>query len=165
MSMFRRVLPHPYLSLFIILLWMSLASALTAGQFLLAVFFAIVVPWLTQAFWVDQPRIVRPIAALGLFGIFLYDVVVANLEVARRVLGPIHALKPAWVEVPLDIDDAFIATVLGSIITLTPGTLTCTVDVPNSRLLVHFLHVEDQQASVADIKSRYEARLKRIFAC
>lgn len=165
MTPVRRAIPHPYVSLFIVALWMALAPAPTFGQFCLAVLFAWLVPLLTSAFWPEQRRVASPLAAIELLAVFVYDVIVANLQVARLALGNTAKLKPAWVEIPLDIDDEFVATILGSIITLTPGTLTCTVDVPNSRLLVHFLNVDDEAAGIADIKSRYEARLKRIFAC
>ena len=49
-------------------------------------------------------------------------------------------------------------------ITLTPGTLTAEFSADSKTLLIHALHAPDPDAIRDDIKSRYEARLKRIFA-
>jgi multicomponent K+:H+ antiporter subunit E len=165
MTLFRRLLPHPLLSLTIFALWMVLAPGLTTGQAVLAGLLAVTVPIFTEGLWPERPRVTSLWAAAMFFLKFLFDIVIANVEVARRVLGPIQTLKPAWVEVPLDVDDAFVATILGSVISLTPGTVTCSVDMKRRVLHVHFLHVEDPDASVRVIKDRYEAALKRIFGC
>ena len=49
-------------------------------------------------------------------------------------------------------------------VTLTPGTLTAEFSADSKTLLIHALHAPDPDATRDDIKSRYEARLKRIFA-
>ena len=95
----------------------------------------------------------------------LWDIVVANLEVARLVLGPSDRLHPAFIELPLDIDEPFVATVLASIITLTPGTVSVDIDRDRRMLLVHALDVTDIPAAIDTIKRRYEAPLTEIFGC
>jgi multicomponent K+:H+ antiporter subunit E len=81
------------------------------------------------------------------------------------VLGPLDRLDPAFVEVPLDLDDPFIATLLGSIVSLTPGTVSIEVDHDRRLLHVHALDVDDPATLIATIKARYEAPLKEIFRC
>ena len=51
-----------------------------------------------------------------------------------------------------------------SAITLTPGTLSCDLSQDRDALLVHCLHAPDPEAVLEEIKTRYEARLKEIFA-
>jgi multicomponent K+:H+ antiporter subunit E len=46
---------------------------------------------------------------------------------------------------------------------MTPGTLTADISADGRALLIHSLHAPDPDSIRADIKSRYEARLKRIF--
>jgi len=96
--------------------------------------------------------------------IVAYDIVKSNLEVARRILGPESALRPGFVRVPVALTDPYAITVLAGIITMTPGTLTCAVAPDGRSLLVHALHLEDAEALVAEIKSRYESPLMEIFA-
>jgi len=91
--------------------------------------------------------------------------VTANLAVARRVLGPIGRLRPAFVEVPLDTTQPDAVALLASIITMTPGTLAAEIDEARARIIVHVLDLEDAAALVAQIKRRYELPLKEIFGC
>jgi len=74
-------------------------------------------------------------------------------------------LRPAFVEVPLDIKDDFAITLLTSTVSLTPGTVSADISADASRMLVHALHVEDEAVLVDQIKQRYERRLKEIFEC
>ena len=69
-----------------------------------------------------------PVAALRLALVVLGDIVTANLLVARQVLGPPAALRPDFLDVPLDIVDPLVATILGSIVSLTPGTVSVEID-------------------------------------
>jgi multicomponent K+:H+ antiporter subunit E len=80
------------------------------------------------------------------------------------VLGPPGRLRPAFIEVPLDIDQPLAIALLGSIVTMTPGTVSSEVSEDRRRLLVHVLDAPDPDAVVRQIKSRYERRLKEIFA-
>lgn len=160
-----RLLPFPLLSLIIFILWLGLAPAPTPGQALLGGIIAIAMPHLTRSFWPNPPRIRKPLAGLRLVGVVLFDIVTANVEVARQVVGPIRALRPGFLAVPLDIDDPFIATVFGSIISLTPGTVSCDIDRKRKVVLVHALNIDEPHAFVARMKARYEAPLKEVFGC
>ena len=161
----RRVLPQPLVSLMILALWVAIAPAPSLGQFLLGGAIALAIPWFTHPFWPEAPRLARPGVAVRLFLQVLWDIVVANVEVARLVLGPADRLHPAFIELPLEIEDPFVATVLASIITLTPGTLSVDIDRERRVLLVHALDVTDVPAAIDTIKRRYEAPLREIFGC
>jgi multicomponent K+:H+ antiporter subunit E len=50
-------------------------------------------------------------------------------------------------------------------ITLTPGTVSVDIDLPARVLTVHMLLVDDEQAAVREMKTRYEARIREIFQC
>jgi multicomponent K+:H+ antiporter subunit E len=160
-----RILPQPVMSLLILGVWLVLAPAPTLGQFLIGLSLALALPWLTRGFWPEQPRLHRPLVALRFLGVVLADIVTANLLVARQVLGPTEALRPGFLEVPLDIADPFVATMLGSIVSLTPGTVSVDVDRERGVLIVHALHLPDAPEAASLIKSRYEAPLKEIFGC
>ncbi|MBY0334561.1 MAG: Na+/H+ antiporter subunit E [Acetobacteraceae bacterium] len=159
------VLPRPGLSLLILGLWLVLAPAPTTGQVLIGLALAVALPVLTRGFWPGRVRVRRPLAALRLLGVVLADIVTANLLVARQVLGPPERLRPGFFAVPLEIHDPFVATLLGSIVSLTPGTVSVDIDRERGALQVHALHIEDPAAAAAQIKSRYEAPLKEVFAC
>lgn len=93
------------------------------------------------------------------------DIIVANVVVAGLILGPRSRLHPAFVEVPLDVRDRYVVTILASIVSLTPGTVSADIDLQRGILLVHGLNVGDPQELIDDIKLRYEVPLKEIFGC
>jgi multicomponent K+:H+ antiporter subunit E len=165
MSALERVLPQPIVTLVIAGLWLVLAPAISLGNALLAAILGLAIPFATRRFWPGRLRIRRPIAGVVLFLRVMGDITVANWHVARLVLGPLAGLRPTFVRVPIDISDPFVATLLGSIVSLTPGTVSIDIDRQNGTLLVHGLDIEDQAALIASIKSRYEAPLKEIFGC
>jgi multicomponent K+:H+ antiporter subunit E len=90
---------------------------------------------------------------------------VANWQVARLVTDPIKRIHPAFVMVSIDIHDPLVATILGSIVSLTPGTVTADIDMQSALLYVHALNAGDAQHLIVAIKTRSEAPLKEIFAC
>lgn len=160
-----RLLPRPGLSVLILGLWLVLAPAPTLGQALIGLLLAVGLPLATRGFWPGAVRVRRPLAALRLLGRVLADIVTANLLVARQVLGPPEVLRPAFFEVPLDLADPFLATLLGSIVSLTPGTVSVDIDRQAGVLRVHALHAEDAAAAATQIKARYEAPLREVFGC
>lgn len=161
----HRLLPRPLLSLGIFLVWALITNAASLALLVLGGVLALVVPQLTAPFWPEPPRLVRPLAALRLLAVFACDIVTANWRVARQVIGPLHRLSPAFVEVPLELRDPFVATLLASVVSLTPGTVAIDVDRSNWILLVHALDAPDPQALIDEIRERYERPLREIFAC
>lgn len=161
----RRWLPQPLLSLCLLLVWMLLVDSSSLGQWLLGALLGWLIPFLTQLFWITPPRIYRP-GKLCLFLLrVLGDIVIANLQVAKLILGPVDRLRPAFVEVPMLLEDDLALTMLASVISLTPGTVSADLSDDRKTLLVHSLDVADEAALVAEIKSRYEAPLLEVFTC
>ncbi len=156
-------LPAPLMSATLFLFWLLVNQSASAGNLVLALLFAIVLPRVFGGFRVDPPRIRRPFVIARLAGVVLYDIVMSNIEVARQILGPESRLRPAFVWVPLDIRDPHGITALAGIITMTPGTLSSDLTDDCSHLLVHALNVDDEQALIDSIKQRYEAPLREIF--
>jgi multicomponent K+:H+ antiporter subunit E len=74
-------------------------------------------------------------------------------------------LRPAFVEIPMLLEDELALTMLASIISLTPGTVSADLSDDRKTLLVHGLDVDDEATLVAQIKLRYEAPLLEVFAC
>lgn len=165
MTLRERLLPQPVLTLVITTLWLVLASDASAGNVLLGLTIGLLIPPFSSAFWPGRPHTFRLGPALRLLVVVIYDIIVANIAVARIVLGNVDRIRPAFVDVPLDTADPYVATILGSIITLTPGTLTIDIDMEKRVAHIHALDVQDRSMLIAEIKNRYEAPLKEIFGC
>lgn len=163
--MMRRLLPRPALSLTLFLLWAVLSNAASLATLLLGAILALALPHIVAPFWPDALRIRRPVALLKFATRIAWDMLLANWAVARRVVGPVAALHPAFIEVPLDLRDPFAATVLGSIVSLTPGTVSVDVDRERWVLQLHALDAPDPELLIRQIKQHYEQPVKEIFGC
>lgn len=161
--MIRRVLPSPLLSACLFVAWLMLNESATAGHLLMAALLAVSLPLLTHRLRPDKPVIRAPGAIARLAAVVLKDIVLSNVELTRRVLGPEHAIQPRFVWVPLDIRSPHGIVALAGIITMTPGTLSAELSDDRRHLLVHAFNVVDEAALVADIKTRYETPLREIF--
>lgn len=159
----KRWLPTPLLSALLFGVWLLLNNTLDAAHVVLAALLAVVVPRFTERLRPERPRIGKPLAIARLGLVVLWDIVLSNIEVARRILGPEDAIKPAFVWMPLDISDPHAIVSLAGIITMTPGTLSAELSADRRFLLVHVFNVDDEAALVAQMKARYEAPLKEIF--
>jgi len=159
-----KLLPSPVQSTLLFATWLLLNQSLETGHLLLAAVLAVALPIALDPLVRGGPRPRRPWRIARLAAVVVGDIVVSNVEVARRILGPESALRPGFVELPLALTDPFAIATLAGIITMTPGTLSCAVAPDARTLLVHALHLEDADALVAEIKSRYEAPLMEIFA-
>lgn len=163
--MIAKIFPHPYLSLTLGILWMFLVNRLAVGSLVMATFLAIIIPLITARYWPARPRLVRPLELLGYIGIVVYDVILSSIAVAKVILFmPQDQIKTALITVPIDLPTPEAITLLAGTITMTPGTLTADIAADGRSLLIHSLHAPDPDAVRDEIKSRYEARLKRIFA-
>jgi multicomponent K+:H+ antiporter subunit E len=159
----KRLLPAPLLSATLFLVWLLLNNTVDPAHIVLAAVLAIVVPWFTEALRPERPRVRRPLAIVRLGWVVLWDIVLSNIEVARRILGPESAIKPRFVWVPLALTDPHAILSLAGIITMTPGTLSAELSPDRRHLLVHAFNVDDEAALIAQIKARYEAPLKEIY--
>jgi multicomponent K+:H+ antiporter subunit E len=160
-----RWLPHPVQTLILAGFWILLVNEFSLGVLALGLILGILVPLYTTRFWSRPPQVASLPKAIAYFFLVLWDILVANVQVAYWILfWRNDRLQSRFFTVPLDIrTPEGIATLAGTI-TMTPGTLSADLSADGRALLIHGLHVPDVADTVATIKSRYEARLMEIFA-
>lgn len=156
--------PHPLLTVLLAVVWTLLQNQVSAGMVVFGLILGIIIPWLTSIWWPDRPNGFRIAKMITYCVMVMWDIMVANIEVAWIVLTvPNAKLKPAWIIIPLDLKQPEAITVLAGTITLTPGTVSADLSDQGRSLLVHVLHTDDPDSVRDEIKERYEARLKEIF--
>ena len=159
-----RLVPHPYLTVLITAVWILLVNDFTTATAVLGLALGLSIPLITRAYWPDRPRIRSPLTIVEYALIVLWDIIVANVQVAYLVLfrrG--DSLRSRFITVPLDLRTPEAISALAGTITMTPGTVSADVSADGRALLVHCLETNDPAATVAQIKTRYERRLQRIF--
>lgn len=160
----RNLFPHPYLSLTLLVAWALMMNSFGPSSLLMGALLGTLVPLLTAPYWMEKTLVKHPLRLISYIGIVVWDVIVANIEVAKIILfKPAGEIQSAWITVPIDLPSLEAQALLAGTITMTPGTLTADFAADGKSLLIHALHAPDPDSVREEIKSRYEARLKRIF--
>lgn len=164
MRAFRWLLPHPFLTFLLAVAWTLLQNNISAGMVVFGVILGIVIPIGTAHWWPDRPGGIRVFRMLAYLLLVLWDILVANVQVAWIILTKSNAaMRPAWVVIPLELRTPEAISILAGTITLTPGTVSADLSDEGHSLLVHALDAPDPDAVRDEIKHRYERRLKEIF--
>lgn len=158
-----KLLPHPALSLVSVIVWLLLVNSVSVGSIVFGALLGFSIPFFARRFWEVAPVIRRWGPLVRLMPLFLWDVLVANIAVALLVLNVTRTPRANWIVIPLDITNEYAILALGSMITMTPGTVTAKLTPDRTKMLVHVLDTTNPAAEVVNIKQRYERPLKEIF--
>lgn len=164
MTLARRLFPHPLLTLLLTIVWSMLVNRLSLNSLLFGLLLGTIIPFLTMPYWPERRKLRNPRMIAEYMVIVLWDIVMANINVARLILFHRNdELRQAWISIPLELRSPEAITVLAGTITLTPGTVSSDLSSAGHSLLVHCLHAPDPDAVRDEIKHRYERRLMEIF--
>jgi multicomponent Na+:H+ antiporter subunit E len=101
--------------------------------------------------------------AIVLFVVFLWDLVVSSVQVARAVISPRDVTRPRLVTVPLRVTTDVEITLVANFISLTPGTLSVDVSPDRGTLLVHDIFGgASGDATRAGVRDGIEARVLKV---
>jgi len=161
-----RIFPQPFHTLLLTAVWLLLNNSMSLGHILLGLILGIVIPIVCQPLRIPQPKIAKPFKLIPYVLVVLKDVIIANIEVAILVLGPVKRIQPGFIAYPLALKDDLPITLLASTITMTPGTCSCELTEDKQFLYIHVLDMPaDEQSLIDYIKVHYEGRVKEIFGC
>lgn len=161
--------------LLLVLLWAALQGSFAGGTLFLGLVFAGGVIFLTQPLFTEDESsdrgAVRSLVVLlkriGWTGVlvlvFLRELTVSALRVARYTVQPELRIHPGIVAYPLDVQTDREITVLANLISLTPGTLSLDVSPDRAQLYIHAISVEEDDGAdvVRDIKGSLEEYVSR----
>lgn len=162
--MIKRLIPSPPLSVALFVVWLLLNQSLDAATLLMAAVMALAVPLLTKGLRPATVRMRRPAVALRLAAHSLGDMLHSAFTVGRLLLTRRNEdIHWQFVYIPLDLRDPNALAVLAMIFCLTPGTAWGELSFDRSALLIHVYDLEDEQAFIDLVKTRYERPLMEIF--
>lgn len=97
------------------------------------------------------------------FGVFIWELVLANISVAKIVFRRKINIHPGIVKVRTKLKSKTGRLVLANSITLTPGTLV--VDIEDDILYVHWIDVttQDSEEATREIAAKFEKYLEVIY--
>lgn len=101
-------------------------------------------------------------AVVMLAAVFLWDLWVASLGVARIVLSPRIRTAPAIVVVPLQLEHPRSVALAAYFASLTPGSTCLHVSDDRKLLYLHVLHTRDADATIARFKRHFERWIREL---
>jgi multicomponent Na+:H+ antiporter subunit E len=148
-----------YKALALAIVWMFMTATFTPTNLVVGFALAYAILWIGQEPG-PEARALRKLPRLVIFvGFYLWKLILASLRVAWDVVTPRHHMKPGVIAVPLEAKTDLEITLLASLISLTPGTLTLDVSEDRSELYVHAMYLDDPDALRREIKQDLERRV------
>lgn len=149
-------------------IWLILTWTLYFPSVLIGLVLSIWIAFWFADLFVQHPenffQIKRVLYLLLYIPMFLYYCILANLDVAYRVLHPKLPIEPGIVKVKTTLSTPTGRVALANSITLTPGTLTVELT-DDGYLYVHWINVKaiDVEEATKKIVRRFEPILKEVF--
>lgn len=146
-------------NILLMLIWVFLSGSYDAYNFTFGFILGFLIIWIIGSSngRTKYVKIVPRVIAFLIY--FIYEVIVANLQVAYEVMTPNLHVRPGIVKIPLDVTTDLEISLLANLITLTPGTLSLDVSDDRKVLYVHSMYVHDKDEFIHDIKNGFERRI------
>ena len=154
---------HLLWNILLALLWMSLQGRFSSANFVVG--FAIGYSVLLICRPALPPSSYsRKISQVGHLVVYLgWHILLANLQIAWRVLNPRLNVRPAVIALPLSARTHAEIALLANLITLTPGTLSIDLLPDRSTLYIHVMHLPDPTGFKRSIKRGLERRVLEVL--
>lgn len=104
----------------------------------------------------------NPWEAVKLLGVFFYEMIKANFQIAFIILSPRLKICPGIIEYPLDLKNEDLIVTLANMISLTPGTLTVDISADRRHIYVHAMVMDTPEKLKMKIKNTFERRLQKM---
>jgi len=147
------------LNVVLALVWAAITSAFTPLNVFVGFAIGMLALWLLRREF-HTKYFLRGYRVLKLTLVFLYELVMSGLRVARDVLRPGFKFQPGIIAYPLTTEDDVQITLLANLITLTPGTLSVDVSSDKSTLYIHAMHAHDPESVKREIRDGFERLIK-----
>jgi multicomponent Na+:H+ antiporter subunit E len=132
-------------------------NALYAFVAFLVVYFLL---WLLSFFY-DTAHFKKLPKVINLAFFFMKELLKANMKIAYDVITPTHHMNPGVVVYPLEAKTDLEITMLASLISLTPGSLTIDVSEDRKILYFHSMYIKnnDMDKVKLDVRNGFEKRI------
>lgn len=93
---------------------------------------------------------------------YIFELVKANMIIAREIVSPRPRVKPGILKVELDARSDQEILALANLISMTPGSLTMDVSQDKKYIFIHEMYLDDPELAKQRIKSKLENRILKI---
>ncbi|TDK37277.1 Na+/H+ antiporter subunit E [Rhizobium deserti] len=151
------------LSLIFAVIWVAVTGSASVQNLILGFALSTFALWIVREEASGQAYMRRVWRIFSLLMLFFKELALSAWKVAVLVASPRMPLKPGIFAFPLTVDRDFEITLLASLITLTPGTLSVDVSADRKLLFVHALDCSNVDATKRDIAQGFEKKIIEAF--
>lgn len=157
------MIKHFLMNLLLSFIWVALTGSMYYSNFLFGFLLGFFILWIMNRHETDQRYFNRVPKTIGFVLFFLYELIVANIQVAYDVITPKYFFKPGIVKYPLEAESDIEINLLSTVISMTPGTLIIDISEDKKSLYIHVMYLKDRDTFVAQIKNGFEKKLLEIL--
>ena len=143
--------------------WMMLSETYTFGAFIFGYLFGILFVLAALPLLPGKHLYLRPVwKTIVLAGIFMKELVLANIDVIKIVIQKEIKNEPAFFAYPTELKKDWEITLLSQLITLTPGTIVVAISDDQKTLYIHSIDFSDIDSEISTIKDSFEKAIKEV---
>jgi len=105
----------------------------------------------------------RFVMVIPFLAYFIWQCIMANIDIAWRIIRPKISIRPAIIKVPLLVQTDLGRAILSCALSMTPGTIV--IDIKDDIMYVHWIYVDDKDPDSYTTKRirQFEKYLITIF--
>lgn len=145
------------------LVWAALTGIFTPANFLAGFVLGFIMLSVAQSVFGNRSYAWRGYKLVTFLLYFLWELMRANIRIARDIITPKHYMTPGLIRFPLDAKSDIEITLLASIVSLTPGTLCIDVSADKKTMYIHAMYVSNADDFRREIKEGFERRLLEVL--
>lgn len=157
------MIKHFLMNLLLSFIWVALTGSLYYSNFLFGFLIGFFILWIMNRQENDQRYFNRIPKTIGFIFYFLYDIIVANVQVAYDVITPKYFFTPGIICYPMDATSDMEINLLSTIISMSPGTLVLDISEDKKSLYIHVMYLKDKETFIAQMKNGFERKLLEIL--
>ncbi|KAB8127292.1 Na+/H+ antiporter subunit E [Gracilibacillus oryzae] len=150
------------LNLIIAIMWMFLSESYQFTSFLTGFIIGALLLYLLQRFIPDAFYLSYVWKIIKLLFLFAKELVLSNVEIVKWVYKRGRDYNPGIFAMPTDLRTNWEITMLTSLISLTPGTLSVAISDDNNMIYIHAMDIDDKEEAILAIKDTFEKAIMEV---
>jgi multicomponent Na+:H+ antiporter subunit E len=137
------------MNLLLSFIWTALTGSMGYTDFLFGFLLGFFILWVLNKDEEDHRYFNRVPKIIGFVFYFLYEMFVANLQVAYDVITPKYFFKPGIVRFPLKATSDLEINLISMFISLTPGTILLDLSDDKKSIFIHVMYLSSREKFIS----------------
>lgn len=151
------------MNLLLSFIWVALTGQMFYTNFLFGFIVGYFILWVMNRDTKDRRYFTRIPTAIYFAFYFLYEMIVANIQVAFDVVTPKYFFTPGIISYKMVAKTDIEINLLSTVLSLTPGTMVLDISDDNTTLYLHVMYLRDKDAFREQIKNGFERKLLELL--